>query len=282
MTWVHNKNKIKQQGQKLIKYMTQKIKDYLGIALIFSSILIAVSALSYVGSYAKQIDPASLRTFSVSGEGKVVSVPDVATFTFSVITEGGKNIGDLQKQNVDKINKAISFVKESGVEDKDIKTEQYSVEPRYQYSSCGSLYGSSSVCPPPEIVGYTIRQSVLVKVRDFDKAGDVISGVVEKGANSVSQLQFTIDDQTKVLAEAREQAIEKAKEKAEQIADAAGFSIGKLISIDENGYTPTPMYRNAKVMDYATGVGGAGLESASIEPGSQEVTTYVTLRYEIK
>ncbi|MEW6616832.1 MAG: SIMPL domain-containing protein [Patescibacteria group bacterium] len=261
--------------------MEQKIKNYVGWAIIFALVVVSVSAWMYVGSYAKQIDPASMRTFSVSADGKVVSIPDVATFTFSVITEGGKNLGDLQKQNVEKVNKAIAFVKENKVEEKDIKTEQYSVEPRYQYANCG-MYGGST-CPPPTIVGYTVRQSVLVKVRDFEKAGDIIGGVVEQGANSVSQLQFTIDDPTKILADAREQAIEKAKEKAEQIADAAGFSVGKLISIDEGGYYPTPMYRNMKVSSEVYGMGGGDMAAApSIEPGSQEVTTSVTLRYEIK
>ncbi len=254
----------------------------MGWAVVFALVVVSVSAWIYAGSYAKQIDPASLRTFSVSGDGKVVTVPDVATFTFSVITEGGKNLGDLQKQNVEKVNKAIAFVKDNGVEEKDIKTEQYNVEPRYQYSNCG-VYGGT-VCPPPQIVGYTVRQSVLVKVRDFAKAGDIISGVVNEGANSVSQLQFTIDDPTKVLADARAQAIEKAKEKAEQIAEAAGFSVGRLISIDEGGYYPTPMYRNMKVMNATEGygMGGAGDVAASIEPGSEDVSVSVTLRYEIR
>jgi len=265
--------------------MDAKIKNYVGAALIVSMLVVAGSAWSYVSSYGKQIDPSSLRTFSVSGEGKVIAVPDVATFTFSVITEGGKNLSSLQEQNVEKVNKAIAFVKENGVESKDIKTEQYSVEPRYQYFSCGSAYSrGGEPCPPPEIVGYIVRQSVLVKVRDFSKAGDIIAGVVDKGANSVSQLQFTIDDESKVLADARTKAIEKAKEKADQLASDAGFSVGKLISISEGGYYPLP-YRNAKVMNEAYGMGGAAEDMAmapAIEAGSQEVTVSVTLQYEIR
>lgn len=263
--------------------MEQKIKNYVSGAIVFALVVVSISAWIYAGSFAKQVDPASLRTFSVSADGKVISVPDVATFTFSVITEGGKNLGELQKQNVEKVNEAIAFVKKNDVEDKDIKTQQYNVEPRYQYSNCSS-YGAT-VCPPAQIVGYTVRQSVLVKVRDFEKAGDIISGVVEKGANSVSELQFTIDNPTKVLSDARAQAIEKAKEKAEQIADEAGFSIGKLISIDEGSYYPVAQYRNAKVMNATEvyGMGGAAdMAAPAIEAGSQEVTVTVNLRYEIK
>lgn len=261
------------------------MKNYVGAALIVSMLVIAGSAWSYVSSYGKQIDPSSLRTFSVSGEGKVIAVPDVAAFTFSVITEGGKDLNSLQEQNVEKVNHAIAFVKENGVEDKDITTEQYSVEPRYQYFNCGSAYmRGGEPCPPPEIVGYTVRQSVLVKVRDFSKAGEIIAGVVEKGANSVSQLQFTIDDESKVLADARAKAIEEAKEKAKQLASAAGFSVGKLISISEGGSYPFP-YRSMQMqMSDEYGMGGAAQEKTApaIEAGSQEVTVSVTLRYEIR
>lgn len=257
--------------------MSEKIKDYVGVAIIISLLLVGASAWSYVKSYSKQIEPGSFRSFSVSGEGKVVAVPDVAQFTFSVITEGGKNVADLQKQNTEKVNRAIEFVKKNSVDAKDIKTQQYNIEPRYQYSSCPRNAG---VCPPPEIVGYTIRQVVLVKVRDFGKVGDLISGIVQNGANSVSGLQFTIDDPTKVQNEARAEAIAKAKEKAKSIAEAGGFSLGQLLSIDE-GSMPYPMYERFAVTKEMGG-GADSAPSPIIEPGSEEILVTVTLRYEIK
>ncbi|KKU14509.1 hypothetical protein A3I34_02530 [Candidatus Jorgensenbacteria bacterium RIFCSPLOWO2_02_FULL_45_12] len=264
--------------------MEEKLKVYGGGAKILAMLMVAGAAWSYASSYAKQIDPASMRTFSVSGDGKVVTVPDVAAFTFSVITEGGKNVSALQKENVDKVGSAIDFLKSSGVEEKDIKTQAYNVEPRYEYYSCGVTYSSKGeACPPPQIVGYTVRQSVGVKVRNFDKIGDVMAGVVEKGANSTSDFQFTIDDPTSILADARAQAIEKAKDKAEQVAKTAGFSIGKLVSIDEGGYIPAA-YRNAKITSSPEvyGMGGGADSSVAVEPGSQDITVSVTLRYEIK
>jgi uncharacterized protein YggE len=129
-------------------------------------------------------------------------------------------------------------------------------------------------------VGYTITQSVEVKVRDFSKAGDILSGVVGSGANSVSSLNFTIDDPTRVQSEARAQAIQKAKEQAETVAKAGGFKVGRLLSIDE-GYSP--------VYDRSYGMGGSNesMKSMSaapvpaIEPGSQDIVVNVNLRYEI-
>ena len=210
--------------------MTEKIKNYLGVAIIISILILAISAWSYVNSYSKVIEPGSFRSFSVSGEGKVVAVPDVAEFDFSVITEGGKNIATLQKENTEKMNKAIAFIKSKGVDAKDIKTQNYSLTPRYQYFDCSKVGG---VCPPPEIVGYTVTQNVDVKVRDFVKLGDLLSGVVESGANSVSGLSFTVDDSTKIESEARAKAITEAKEKARSVAEAGGFRLGRLISIEE-------------------------------------------------
>ncbi len=254
------------------------MKQYTLMSVGVAALILSIASWSYANTYSKTIEPGSFRSFSVSGEGKVVAVPDVAKFSFSVITQGGKNLGDLQKQNIEKMNKAITYIKDQGVADKDIKTESFNVDPRYQYYGCKD--GGS--CPPAEIVGYTVTQSVGVKVRDFEKAGDILSGVVQNGANNVSGLQFTIDDPSSVMAKAREQAIEKAKEKAEQIADAGGFSVGRLLGISEGGYQPVydSYLRNAKV-SMAESLGG-GAPAPSIEAGSQDVVVNISLQYEIK
>jgi hypothetical protein len=258
--------------------MDSKIKSYLGIALIIAVFVFALGYLSYVNSYSKSIQPSSFRSFSVTGEGKVVAIPDVAQFTFSVITQGGKNIAALQKDNTEKINKAIAFLKAQNIEAKDIKTTNYNLEPRYQYYKCNNLESSVEPCPPADIVGYTITQTVSVKIRDFNKIGDVLAGVIDNGANSVSELSFTIDDRTAVENQARAEAIQKARAEAEVVARAGGFSVGRLLSVEE-GYTPY----------YAYGLGGgdslkvsSSVAAPTIEPGSQEITIDVILRYEIR
>ncbi|HRY62737.1 MAG TPA: SIMPL domain-containing protein, partial [Candidatus Paceibacterota bacterium] len=184
------------------------VKKLFALAVFLMFLSFAYSAFIYAGAYADSIQPGSYRSFSVSGEGKVTAVPDIASFTFSVITEGGKDLGALQKENTEKMNKAIEFIKGKDVESKDIKTSNYSLNPRYQYFDCARpLTSSVQPCPPPEIVGYTINQTVSVKIRDFSKIGEIMSGVVAVGANNVSQLSFGIDDQTMVEAGARSEAI---------------------------------------------------------------------------
>ena len=259
--------------------MDKKIKNHLGIGALVSMVILATSSLIFANIYSKSIEPSSYRSFSVSGEGKVVAVPDVAQFSFSVITEGGKNIGDIQQENTQKANRAIALLKDSGIEDKDIKTASYSLQPRYQYFSCPvSKNSSAKPCPPPEIVGYTISQTVSVKIRDFEKIGEILSGVVLSGVNSVSELSFTIDDRTEIENQARQEAIAVAISKAESIAQAGNFNLGKILSINENSF---PVFNQYKTL----GIGGSedfAVSAPVIEPGSQEVSIGVTISYEIR
>ena len=261
--------------------MNTQIKNFIGVAVVVGVVVFVYAAWVYVQAYSKSVEPSSFRSFSVSAQGESVAIPDVAQFSFSVITQGGANIANLQQQNVEKVNNAIAFVKGQGVEDKDIKTQNFSLEPRYQSFSCARPFGAEPVaCPPAEIVGYIISQTVQVKVRDFAKVGGIVSGVVENGANSVSQLSFTIDSPDAMESEARAQAIQKAKEKAKAVARAGDFRLGRLLSIQEGGFPYLPVYERADI-----GFGGAAPSAVSapaIEPGSQAVKVSGTLVYEIR
>ncbi|MBI4136339.1 MAG: SIMPL domain-containing protein [Candidatus Vogelbacteria bacterium] len=271
--------------------MNDRTKNYLGWAIVIA-VLASVGALwSLAQTYSKSLQPSAYRSFSVSGQGKVVARPDVAMFTFSIINEGGTDIAVLERDNTARGNKINSWLKEQGVADKDIKTEQYNLSPRYQNTFCrpaspaspnrGEPAGGTGICPPPSIVGYTVTQSVGVKVRDFAKIGAILSGVVERGANNVSQLNFTIDDPIAVENEARTKAIAEAREKAKIVAKAGGFRLGRLLGIDEGGPTPVYAEKFGRMMSLDGAVASAPLPAPTIEPGSQEVVVNVTLRYEI-
>lgn len=261
--------------------MDSRIKNILGIVGAIAILVGGYSALIYSNSFANSQQGISARTFSVTGDGKASAIPDIAQFTFSIITQGGTNIPSLQKENSDKSNAVIDFVKSQGVDAKDITTQNYNIEPRYESFSCPQpIFGieiSPRPCPPPKIVGYTISQTVSVKVRDFAKIGGLLAGVVEKGANSVSQLSFTVDNPDTYKNQAREEAIKKAQEKARTMAEQAGFKIGKLISIDESGIFPGPFG-----MGGAVAFDKAVSAAPTIEPGSQEITVNVVLRYEMR
>ena len=276
--------------------MNQTTKNVFWGAIALAVLAVGYAALSFVRSYGESIQPSSFRSFSVSGQGKAIAIPDVAEFTFTVITQGGKDIASLQSQNTTAANKAIAFVKSEGVADKDIQTQYYNVSPDYQTYNCnivpqvysgttasGPMISTQPVqpCPPASIVGYTITQSVDVKIRDFTKIGDIMGGVVTNGANQVGQLSFTLDDPAATQNQAEADARTKARAEAEVVAKAGGFTIGRLLGVQTGGGSPYPIYAENASM-------GATLQSAkavpapAIQPGSEEVDMTVTLQYEIQ
>jgi uncharacterized protein YggE len=256
--------------------MTTLLRNLLTLALIVTLGGVMVLGYKFTESYNRVSTPSNFRSFVVQGDGKAVGVPDIASFSFDVVTEGGVDVAVLQSQNAEQMNKAIDFVTKQGVDKKDISTSQYSIYPRYENSNCE--YGSGKPCPPPAIVGYTVRQSVFVKVRNFKNISPLLSGVVANGANNISGLQFAIDDKTALENTARTAAIKKAQEKAQSVAKAGGFKLGKLLEISESFSAP---YYQPRAMDMMAVKAESAAVAPTIEAGSQEMTINVSLKYEI-
>jgi uncharacterized protein YggE len=237
----------------------------LKITIIVGILIFSFSLLWFVYEYSKSRP--EVRTFSVSGEGKEVVVPNIAEIRIGVISEG-KDLKLLQKENSEKMNRIINFLKENGIDEKDVQTENYSVTPKYDYLK-----------PPYRIVGYSISQDLKVKVRDLSKIGEILSQAVNYGANNVSGPNFTVDDKEVYLEKAREKAIRNAKEKAEKIAKAAGFKLGKIININE--ISPYEIYP----LSFEKGIQApteSGVFYPQIEPGSREIKVQVNIIFEIK
>ncbi|MEW6610426.1 MAG: SIMPL domain-containing protein [Patescibacteria group bacterium] len=207
--------------------------------------------------------------FSVSAEGKVSARPDIAVMSFGVVTER-TTVAQATKENTDAMNTVIAAVKGQKVEEKDIKTSQYQLNPIYEYPPNGRSY----------IRGYRVSQQVDVKVRDFDTIGEVIAVATSAGANEVGSLQFTIDEPDVLKAQARKEAIEKARNKAREIADESGLKLGRLINVSESGVVPppVPLYDRAYMMEAKT----AAPVAPEIQAGEQEITATVTLIYEVE
>lgn len=258
--------------------MSSFIKNLLWLFAIVALVVGSFVLFQVSQTYDRSSEPTNFRSFSVSGDGKATGTPDVATFSFQVLTEGGLDVAKLQSENATKMNKAIDFVKQLKIDAKDIKTEQYSITPRYQTVVCD--YVAGKVCPPATISGYSVQQSVTVKVKDFNLTSKLLSGVVENGANSVSEIQFAIDNPTAVENMAREEAIAKAKEKAKSIATAGGFTLGRLLEISESSGGYSPYYARGAMMDMAGSKEAA--VAPTIEAGSEEISISVSLKYEIR
>lgn len=237
--------------------------------------LIALAAVMASYQYKESVENTyPTRTFSVDGSGDVDTTPDLATFSATVTTDGGKDVAEVQGANTEKMNRINAYLKEQGVDKDDLKTSQYNLSPRYSYNPC-----TAGSCPAPTITGYNLTQTLEVKVRESSKLGSLLSGVVENGANSVSEVRFTVDDDTAARDEARAEAIAEAKKKAKTLAKTAGFRLGKLVSLYENTNPVMPYYGMGGDMEMSVKAVSA---PPVIESGTQNTKVQVTLTYEIK
>jgi uncharacterized protein YggE len=257
-------------------------KKYFYGASALAVLIVAYAAFSAAGSYGKSVQPGNYRSFAVAGEAKVTAKNDIALFTYSVSIQGGKDIAAIKKESADKTARIQTFLKAQGIESKDVTTVAYNLEPRYQYYPCPVPMPGAAVrpCQPQEIVGDTLSQTDSVKIRDLSKADKIVAGVVDNGANNVSQLTFTVDDPSALMTEAKGRAIRQAIDRAEAIARTAGFNIGKIISIDDQG-APIPYRENFSALGKGMAAPSAAAD-ASLNPGSGELSSNVMVRFEIK
>ncbi|MCL5435822.1 MAG: SIMPL domain-containing protein [Patescibacteria group bacterium] len=210
-------------------------------------------------------------TITISATGEVESSPDLAVANISVTTEG-KDPKTVQDQNSDKINKVTKYLKDSGIAEADIKTQNYNLYPRYDYTDNRQV-----------LAGYTLYQTVTIKMRDLTKVGEIMKGVVENGANAIDSLTFTIDKPNDIRQEARKKALENAKAKAEELAKVAGLSLGKVKSFSESGDSmPQPVYYDYSTESRTMGMGGGGAAAPDVQPGSTTVTATVYVTFELK
>ena len=248
------------------------------IGLMFSSF--AFGFWYFVSGWHVAKEYAGTRQISVSGEGKVSLIPDIATFTAGVTTIS-KSVAETQRENAEKSNAIIAFLKEKKVEEKDIKTVGYSIYPQYQYYN-NSPCVSFRPCPPqrpPEITSYEVRHTLEIKVRDLSKTDQLLSGVVTNGANDVGSITFTIENEESAKAVARKKAIDDAEKKARVLARDLGVRLGHIMGFSESG-SGVPIYARASFAGLAKDGGGEiAAPSPEVQPGEQEIRSTVTITY---
>lgn len=254
----------------------QRVLKWTRIALVVLAVFLAAQALGSIKNL-NSIDPA-YNSISVTGEGEAVSVPDVAAFSFTVSAEA-REVSDAQAQVTEKMNNILAGLKELGIEDRDIKTTEYSVWPKYSYVPVACM---PTYCPPSRQVqdGYTANHSVYVKVREMENAGKTLALAGERGATNLSGLSFTVDDPDQVMNEARAEAIADAKSKAKTLSKELGVKLVRVVSFYDNTGGPMPYY--------AEGLGGDAMLRSAVAPaptlpaGENKVKVNVTVIYEIR
>jgi uncharacterized protein YggE len=201
----------------------------LRVAAALAGVLLAAPVLA---------EDAPVATISVSGEAQVSVPPDLAQIDAGVSTEA-KTAREASEANNAAMGKVLLALKGAGIEEKDFQTSRLSLQPQYAPNRSG----------PNAVVGYRAANRVTIKLRDVTKVAATIDLLVAAGANELGGINFMVSAASKLLDEAREQAIADARRKAEIYAKAAGVTLGSPVSISEDGAPgPAPFRKMAAGM----------------------------------
>lgn len=236
--------------------------------LVFAILTFALVLSACGPTTINQAGPENIRTLNVNGLGQVYLTPDIAYIYIGVHTEGA-TASEAVEANKGQTTAVIDSLKEAGVAEKDIRTTNFSIWPSQQYSPDGTVTGSI----------YMVDNSVYITVRDLDGLGDLLDSAITAGANSINSIQFDVADKAEAVKEARANAVDDAKLQAQELADAAGITLGEIQSINFFDNSPYP---------YAEGKGGGGgmaydaAAAVPIQPGQLTIAVTVSLTYSIK
>src|SRR3989344_147422 len=235
---------------------------------------LAVVAITIAGLYVvHSLDisyPLSMRTSSAStelsvvGEGEVDAVPDIAQVGVGIQVANVPTAEEAQNQIAQVNNDLIKAMTSLGIDKKDLVTSNYSVFPGYSAENS-------------RISSYNGNATVTIKVRNMEKLASVITAATNSGTNQVQGISFSIDDPSQFREAARKEAIADARAQAEKLAKDLDIKLGKVVNVIESQSCGGPITYYAKSADFMT---AETVESPIIEPGTQTVTSTVTLFFE--
>lgn len=242
------------------------------VLLTLASLFVLVKTLGEIKGY-KYIGGGVMATniISVSGQGEIIAVPDIATFSFTV-SEENKVVTQAQEKATSKMNAVIDFLKKNGVADKDVKTTSYTIYPRYEYADIAPGYGNQV------LAAYVVSQTIEVKVRKIDNAGTLLSGIGSLGGTNVSGLTLSVDNYDDLVKEARSKAIADARANAQKLAKDLGVELGRITSY----YDQSPMPYYSARAEAMGGVYADKVSAPQLPAGENKIVSTINVNYEIK
>lgn len=205
--------------------------------------------------------------FEVSDTAKVFAAPDTASLQVAVVKEG-LSVDKVQAELNVANNEMIEAIQNVGIDEDDIRTVNYSINPKYDYDRESG---------EQNINGYRATSRLEVRTDDFDKINQIVDAATRAGANEVGQVSFVTENRDEYVAEARKEAIESAKKKAQEIASEAGIDLGRIVDVRvSEGGVNEPVYMEARMEAVAM---DSAANKTSIQPGQNEVNVSVTLSY---
>lgn len=239
------------------------------IALLLTSCAGAALAQSSTPLAEDQTVQPVNRTISVNGSGKTYLTPDIAYVNIGVQTES-EDAAEAVSVNNSRSQQVSDAINNLGVDEKDIQTRNFSIYPRQEFDNEGKPTGK---------ITYIVDNTVFVTVRDLDVIGDLLNAVVAAGANSINGIQFDVADKTAALSEARQAAVVNARAIAEELASAAGVSLGNVQTISTvSSDTPVPLNMGRGAAEVML----AADASVPVSPGQMLLTVDVFIVYEIQ
>ena len=228
---------------------------------LFVLLAVILSSCSAVGA-----NDQSLRTMSVSGRGEVYLIPDIAYVNIGTRSEA-LDVATALADNNKQAKSISSVLSEMGIDPLDIQTTAFNVYPYQNYGMDGQ----------PMDLKYVVENTVNIKVRDLNRMGEILDAVVRSGANQINGISFDVEDRKQAESEARRLAIQDATEKAQELADLAGISLGEVqnINVYSNG-NPQPVY-DAKGGGYFSETSAAPIAS-----GQMIISADANLVYSLK
>lgn len=202
---------------------------------------------------------------SVSARGQASRAPDIATISAGVVTQAADANAAL-RANAAQMARVMEAIGKAGVAARDVQTAGISINPTWRHVDNEE----------PRISGYSASNTVNVKVRDIARLGDVLDALVASGANNLNGPSFGIDQPEAVYDEARRQALEQARARADMYAEALGLRVRRIVSISEGGgfQQPRPMYAmRAVAMD--------AMESTPVAAGENTLEANLEIVFEL-
>lgn len=246
------------------------MKQYSALIVASVSVILVLVALVVIKEaniyYPVKITTTQASDFVITGEGQVDVTPDTAYLELGITVLNEVSAEEARNKINQANNKIIEAATQNGIAKEDIKTSNYNIAPREQFTREGT----------PTATTYYGNANISIKTKDLTKAQDLTQILTQAGANSVN-VRFGVDDPNKYREEARNKAIENAKKQAKELADNLDIRLGKVTNAVEGNVGVPPIMMDTKAMN-VEGMGGA---SAPIfEPGTQTITTSVTLYFE--
>jgi len=238
----------------------------IGLTLVLT--MVFLSGCTTTAALPKGIFSTQQEGIWVSGTGKVLAVPDIATLWLGIEAQE-VSVAEAQAKATEAMNKVMDALSENGVAEKDIQTQRFSI---HQVTRWDDIKQEEIV------IGYRVSNMVTAKIRDIDKAGIIIDAVAQAGGDltRIDSIAFSVDDPSAYYEEAREKAMEDAEAKAKQLAKLAGVTLGKPTYISEAIQVP-PIYPERVYMEAAI----PAPAPPPISPGEMEISLTVQVAYVI-